>query len=98
MDLGDKGSLTPYAQFYYSDGYNTSNLLANDPAQQQESYTKTDLRLIWDAPSEDYSVEMFVENIEDEAVLGRGNNNSDDIVQNSYLYPRNYGVKVKARF
>lgn len=98
MDIGAMGSLTPYAQFYYSDGYNTSNLLANDPAQEQDSYTKTDLRLIWDAPSEDYSVEVFVENIEDEAVLGRGNNNSDDIVQNSYLYPRNYGLKFKARF
>ena len=45
-----------------------------------------------------YSVEIFVENIEDEAVLGRGNNNSDDIVQNSYLYPRNQGIKFKAKF
>ena len=92
------GQLTPYVQFYYSDGYNTSNLLATDPNQQQDSFTKTDARLIWDAPSGDYSVEAFVENIEDEAVLARGNNNSDDIVQTSFLYPRNYGVTVKARF
>ena len=92
------GTLTPYAQFYYSDGYNTSNLLATDPAQQQGSFTKTDLRLIWDAPDENYSIEVFVENLEDEAVLARGNNNSDDIVQTSYLYPRNYGIRMKARF
>lgn len=98
MDLGDKGTLTPFVQFYYSDGYNTSNLLANDPSHQQDSYTKTDLRLIWDSPSEDYSVEVFVENLENEAVLARGNNNSDDIVQTSYLYPRNQGIKFKARF
>ncbi len=95
---GDLGTLTPYAQFYYSDGYNTSNLLATDPAQQQGSFTKTDLRLIWDAPDENYSIEVFVENLEDEAVLARGNNNSDDIVQSSYLYPRNYGIRMKARF
>ena len=97
-DLGGLGQLTPYAQVYYSDGYNTSNLLASDPNQQQGSYTKTDLRLIWDAPGGDYSVEAFVENLEDEAVLARGNNNSDDIVQTSYLYPRNYGLSLRARF
>ncbi len=99
FDLGNElGRLTPYAQFYYSDGYNTSNLLATDPNQQQDSFTKTDLRLIWDDPTDTYSVEAFVENLEDTAVLARGNNNSDDIVQTGYLYPRNYGVTVKARF
>ena len=98
FDLGEMGTLTPYGQFYYSDDYNTSNLLATDPNQQQDSFTKTDARLIWDAPSGDYGVELFVENIEDEAVLARGNNNSDDIVQTGFLYPRNYGVTVKARF
>ncbi len=98
IDLGDMGTLTPFAQIYYSDGYNTSNLLANDPSHYQESFSKTDLRLIWDAPSENYSIEVFVENLENEAVLARGNNNSDDIVQTSYLYPRNQGIKFKARF
>ena len=98
IDLGEMGRLTPYAQTYYSDGYNTSNLLANDPAHYQESYSKSDIRLIWDAPSDNYSIEVFVENIENSAVLGRGNNNSDDIVQSSYLYPRNQGIKFKARF
>ncbi len=98
IDWGDKGTLTPYIQFYYSDGYNTSNLLATDPSHDQDSYTKTDIRLIWDSPDENYSVEAFIENIEDEGVLARGNNNGDDVVQTSYLYPRNWGVKFKARF
>ncbi|MEM7283365.1 MAG: TonB-dependent receptor, partial [Pseudomonadota bacterium] len=97
-DWGDRGSLTPYLQTYYSDGYNTSNLLATDRAHDQDSYTKTDFRLIWNSPEEKYSIEAFIENIEDEGVLARGNNNSDDVVQTSYLYPRNYGLKVKARF
>ncbi|MDH3747604.1 MAG: TonB-dependent receptor [Gammaproteobacteria bacterium] len=97
-DLGDNGWFTPYLQTYYSDGYNTSNLLATDPAHDQDSYTKTDVRLIWDSPDETYSIEAFVENIEDSDVLARGNNNSDDVVQTSYLYPRNYGVKFRARF
>ncbi|MEM6641261.1 MAG: hypothetical protein AAF610_15340 [Pseudomonadota bacterium] len=98
MDLGDKGSLRPYIQTYYSDGYNTSNLLAIDPAHDQDSFTKTDLRLIWDSADSMYTIEAFVENLEDADVLARGNNNSDDVVQSGYLYPRNYGMRFRARF
>ena len=96
--LGELGYLTPYAQFYYSDGYNTSNLLATDPLQQQDSYTKTDLRLIWDSPNRAYSFEAFVENLEDEAVLAWVNNNGNDIVQTGFNYPRNYGIRFRAAF
>jgi len=98
FELSDRGSLTVYGQTYYSDGYNTSNLLATDPAHDQDSYTKTDARLIWDSPDQRYGIELFVENIEDSEVLARGNNNSDDVVQTSYLYPRNYGLKFRAMF
>jgi outer membrane receptor protein involved in Fe transport len=98
IDMGDKGVITPYVQFYYSDGYNTSNLLATDPSHDQDSFTKTDIRVSWESASTNYGVEVFVENIEDEAVLARGNNNSDDIVQTGYLYPRNYGIRFKSRF
>lgn len=98
FDIGEYGSLTPYVQFYYSDGYNTSNLFSIDPLQQQDSYTKTDLRLIWDSPDENYSFEAFVENVENEAVLARGNNNGNDIVQHAFNYPRNYGIRFRANF
>ena len=93
FDLGDNGSLTPYVQFYHSDGYNTSNLLATDPSHEQDSYSKTDFRLIWESADTLYTIEAFIENIEDSDVLARGNNNGDDVVQTSYLYPRNYGLK-----
>ena len=95
FDLGGNGTLTPYVQYYYSDGYNTSNLLATDPAHDQDSYSKTDFRLIWESVDLQYAIEAFVENIEDADVLARGNNNSDDVVQTSYLYPRNYGIKLR---
>ena len=98
FDLGSNGTLRPYLQTYFSDGYNTSNLLATDPSHDQDSFSKTDFRLIWDSLDGKYSLEAFVENIEDEGVLARGNNNSDDIVQTSYLYPRNYGVKFRMNF
>ncbi|MEM9397595.1 MAG: TonB-dependent receptor [Pseudomonadota bacterium] len=98
FDLGENGSLTAYGQTYYSDEFNTSNLLATDPSHQQDSFTKTDLRLIWTDTSEKYAVELFIENIEDEAVLARGNNNGDDVVQTSYLYPQNYGATFRMSF
>ena len=97
FDLGDNGSFTPYIQYYYSDGYNTSNLLATDPSHDQDSYSKTDIRFIWESTDLRYSVEAFIENIEDSDVLARGNNNSDDVVQTSYLYPRNYGLKLRVK-
>ncbi len=97
-DWADRGTITPYIQTYYSDGYNTSNLLATDPAHDQDSFSKTDIRLIWDSPEQRYAIEVFVENLEDSDVLARGNNNSDDVVQTSYLYPRNYGIKFRASF
>lgn len=98
-DLGDKGSLTAYVQNYFSTGYNTSNLFIIDPIFQQDSYSKTDLRLTWYSPTEDLSVEAFVENIQNEATLSRGNNAvSNNQAQTNYGYPRNFGVRVRAKF
>lgn len=98
IDLGQNGLIVPSLQFYYSDDYNTSNLLSIDPNHDQDSYTKTDLRLIWFSPDQQFSVEAYAENLEDEAVLARGNNGSQDNVQTGYLYPRNFGVRFAARF
>jgi hypothetical protein len=43
-------------------------------------------------------VAAFIENIEDEAGLSRGNSGSQDVVQVGYLYPRNYGVRFQVRW
>jgi outer membrane receptor protein involved in Fe transport len=96
--LDSGATLTPGILFLYSDDYNTSNLYVLDPNHQQDSYTKTDLRLTWLSASGDYRVAAFANNIGDEAVLSRGNSNSQDPVTNGYLYPRNYGVEFQVRF
>ena len=98
FNLENGSTLTPRILFSYSDSYNTSNLYSLDPNHDQDSYTKTDLRLGWNSPSGDYTVEAYVENIENEAVLSRGNNGSQDNVQTGYLYPRNYGIMFNVRF
>ena len=92
LDLGDNGTLTPAIMFAYSDEYNTSNLYSLDPNHDQDSYFKTDVRLTWRSESGMFWVAAYIENLEDEAVLSRGNSNGSDIVQTGYLYPRNYGV------
>ena len=98
FDLGSNGILTPSIQHFNSDGYNTSNLWGADPNHDQGSFGKTDVRLTWYSADEKYSLMAFVENIEDEEVLARGNNGSQDNVQTGYLFPRNWGVRFKMRW
>lgn len=98
FDLGDKGTVTPRVNFFYSDGYSVSGILPIDPAARQDSYTKTDLRLSWSSAEGQYGVEVFVENIEDEAVNARANIGGNDFLQTSFLYPRNFGIRVRAGF
>jgi iron complex outermembrane receptor protein len=98
FDLGNRGSLTPLLSIRYSDEYGTSNLFSQDPAHQQDSFTKTDFRLTWLSADNDVTVAAYVENIEEEAVLSRGNSNGSDAAQNGYLYPRNYGVSFSVEF
>ncbi len=98
ISLANGGTLTPAIMFAYSDAYNTSNLYSLDPNHDQDSYTKTDLRLTWRSESGLYAVVAYIENLEDEAVLSRGNNGSQDNVQTGFLYPQNYGIRFEVRW
>lgn len=97
IDLGDAGSLTPFVQFFYSDEFSTDDVVTYDQ-QLQGEYSKTDLRIIWESVNQNLTAEAFVENIEDEEVLARTNVGGFDLVQSSYLYPRNYGVRFSYSF
>lgn len=97
IDKGDSGIFTPHLQFYYSDEYNTDDVVLY--AQQvQPSYTKTDLRLTWSAADGGYGFEAYIENLEDEAVLARTNVGGGGFVQTSYQLPRNYGLRFSWNF
>jgi len=98
FSLANGGTVTPGIFFSASDAYNTSNLYSLDPNHDQDSFTKTDLRLTWRSPDGNYTVAAYIENIEDEAVLSRGNNGSQDNVQTGYLYPQNYGISFQVRW
>ncbi len=69
FDLGSAGTLTPYVQFSYKDDYFIT--AANEPLfgiDRQESYTQTDIRLIWNSLDRHWRGELFLQNIEDNFV------------------------------
>jgi len=96
IELGNGSLLTPFLQVYYSDEYNTDDLVTYF-TQVQDSYTKTDLRLFWTSATGKIAAEAYVENMGDEAVLARTNIGSG-INQTSYQFPRNYGVRFSVKF
>jgi iron complex outermembrane receptor protein len=99
IQLGDAGKLTPQIQFYYSGRYSAQTQLSFiDPAGNQPSFTKTDLRLVYTTADDRFSIEGFVENIENEILLQRVTYGGDGIEQTVYGYPRNYGVRLRGRF
>ncbi len=65
FDLGSAGTLTPYLQFTYKDNYFVTP--GNDPTglDEEDSYTQTDIRLVWNSEAGHWRGELFVTNIED---------------------------------
>ena len=96
IDIGELGSLTPVVEFQWTDDqfarpYN----LAID---QIDSRRKIDLRLIWKSVEERYSVELFVENLEDETYYGQHLIGAEYFggypVRAGTFPPRIYGVRL----
>ncbi len=95
IDLG-MGTLTPSAQVYYNDGYD--NLDLNLPIAKTPSYTKTDLRLTFASASGNLTLQAYVENLEDTAVLNRTAIGANRSINASYGMPRTYGVRAGFKF
>ena len=91
FDLGGAGSLTPEVFTYFNGGYLLSPALVNF---QQKSFTKTDLRLTWRSEDRRLSLQAFVENVEDNAVIGRVTVASGGGFSGSYQAPRTWGLKL----
>lgn len=99
IDLGSAGKITPQVQLYYTSRYSAQTQLSFiDSAGNQPSYSKTDLRLSYTTADERFGIEAFVENLENKVVLQRVTYGGDGIEQAVFGYPRNYGVRLRARF
>ena len=95
FDLANGGTLTPEVQTLFSGSYLLSRAFPN---YLQGSYTKTELRLTYRSPDRDLSLQAFVDNLENEATIGRVTVASGSGFSGSYAAPRTYGVKLGYRF
>lgn len=96
FSLGAIGTLTPEIQTYYNSGYILSDLTPQ--FGKNDSYTKTDLRLTFKSMDGSITVQAFVNNIEDEAVITRavyGNHRSQLV---TYAPGRTFGLSAGYRF
>jgi len=96
FDLDDWGRLTPRVDFYYRDAFSFAQF--DNPLDEQSSYTRTDLRLIWISPSERFRVEAFVRNLEDERV--KTNQEVFSSIHRFHYYdtPRSGGIRIGAKY
>ncbi len=96
FDLGELGTLTPVLELQWTDDYFSRPF--NLKIDKIDSRTKTDLRLIWESLEGSYSIELFVENLEDETVYGQRIIGAEFAggfpVQVGTFPPRIYGVRL----
>ena len=100
LDLGEWGTLTPIAKFTWTDDYYLRPF--NLAVDEVDAYTRTDLRLKWESVDQRYSVEVFVENLEDEKVFARttiGQEFAGGFAASlGGLPPRVYGIRLGLRW
>ncbi len=95
FDLGEAGTITPEVQTLYSGSYLLSRAFPN---YLQKAYTKTELRLTYRSADARLSVQGFVENLENEATIGRVTVASGGGFSGSYAAPRTYGIKLGYKY
>ncbi|WP_425228918.1 TonB-dependent receptor [Sphingomonas sp.] len=95
IDAGSAGTFTPQFHTIWSGRYLLSPAAPNI---QQESYFKSDARIAWTSADHRLSAQIFVQNIENKATLGRITVGSNGQIQGTYDDPRTYGARVGFRF
>lgn len=94
FDLGNGSTLTPEVQTLFSGSYLLSRAT---PQFLQKSYTKTELRLTY-RTNNGFSVQAFVENLENTATIGRVTVASGGGINGSFGAPRTWGIKAGFKF
>lgn len=89
------GYLTPQVNFRYSDSYFAHGGLPFDLSGFQPSFTQTDLRIGISDYERRYTVEGFVENIENEMINQRTQTGGDGLQQANWGLPTIYGVRLR---
>lgn len=95
IDLGDLGTLTPFAIMNFSSSFFGQPF--NSILERQGSFQKVDLRLTY-APSENISIQAFVNNVTDEQTINRFVWGGGGALQASFAPPRQWGAMLSLRF
>lgn len=90
------GTFTPQVTFQYVDDYFATQF--NTSIGRQESYTQTDLRLSYQTENNRLGAEVFVQNLEDEAVLTRGTFGGSDAFFAGFGAPRTIGFRFNFNY
>ncbi len=94
FDLQKFGQITAEWQTYFNGGFLLSTITPN---YGQDAYTKTELRLTYAPPGGHWTIQGFVENLEDEAVVNRVTV-SNYTYDGNYEPPRTFGVRIAWRY
>ncbi len=103
VELGNAGSLTPAGRFFWSGGYfvNEFNYDAGIDGRavgRQGSYTRTDLSLTWAAAQDRFTLQAFVQNLENRAILNRSVIGGQGAIFQNFAPPRILGVRAGFNF
>lgn len=96
FDLGDYGTLTPWAHVYYNSGYWTNR--APVFFGEQGDFTKLDLSLGWRSTSGAWSATLWMNNATDELIQTYTEILSRARVLYDYQAPRTWGIRMAYNF
>ena len=96
VSLGGAGTLTPEIQTYYNSGYILTDLTPD--YGKNDAYFKTDLRLTYRTADGKFSLQAFVNNVEDKAIITRAVYSNHRALLVNYAPPRSYGLNAGFRF
>ncbi|MCC6854172.1 MAG: TonB-dependent receptor [Rubrivivax sp.] len=96
IGLGGAGTLTPEIQTYYNSGYILTDLTPD--YGKNDAYTKTDLRITYRTHDGKFSLQAFVNNIEDKAIITRAAYTNHRALLVNYAPSRTYGLSGSYRF
>ena len=96
IKLGAAGTLTPEIQTYYNSGYILTDLTPD--YGKNDAYFKTDLRLTYRTADGKYTVQAFVNNVEDQAIITRAVYTNHRALLVNFAPPRSYGLNASVRF
>ncbi|WP_198669467.1 TonB-dependent receptor [Blastomonas sp. UPD001] len=96
IDLGSAGSLTPEVQAFFSSDYLLSVIAPE--LGRQDAFTRTDLRLTYKTADERFRLQVFVNNVEDSAVITRTAFAAQRAMLVNYAVPRTWGIAAGFRF